>query len=79
MGATGRSYLRSLLPIWLTMSLYSFHTVRGPCSEARALPAAAVAGVELVPKIDPTELGSGNELIGFKYPEADPTELGLEK
>ncbi|RWV83685.1 hypothetical protein GW17_00054679 [Ensete ventricosum] len=40
---SGHSYLRSLLPLWLTMSLYSFHIVHGPYSEARAWSTVAVA------------------------------------
>ncbi|RZS25547.1 hypothetical protein BHM03_00058755 [Ensete ventricosum] len=64
MGATGRLYLRSLLPVWLTMPLYSFYTVRGPCGEARALPATAVACRPYPCQVGRTTTGSSMPVLG---------------
>ncbi|RWW52195.1 hypothetical protein BHE74_00041388 [Ensete ventricosum] len=101
---------RSFVPeIFIASMAYNavvlLHTVRGPCSEAHALPAAAVAcrpypcqrrislkdrpdrvgaremnwsGLSTRKLIRPS-WGSRNEPVRFKYPKADPTELGLEK
>ncbi|RRT57725.1 hypothetical protein B296_00012867 [Ensete ventricosum] len=83
--AAGHSYLRSLLPLWLTMSLY-FSIPSVVLAVRRTLCPLQLWRVglthvrgELVPKSVRPSWGSGNELVGFKYPEADLTELGLGK